>query len=297
MNVHWPLAAAKFTRTCLEHDTGKLHGYRLQKNAEGLSSSFMVSILSAALQGQKEAALASLAKGKNFQIDFYRAIEAATADIRELYARPLNELAQNSQVTEITLKTGMSAQEQREACTKMYAFARQKFKTFQRVIQKEQELDALKPIIYGAYGDYYVSEGAIVRNIALPATSSPYPISALSCVAFALLYLNDRDFLANWNRNPCPEEMLKQKYHAYLLKLNYRQVTHPVADDLVVYVNNQTTEDLRGMMHLGIFLDNGKVLSKKGGINDPNIYEHEIDRVPANYGNLILFYRKNRATY
>lgn len=65
----------------------------------------------------------------------------------------------------------------------------------------------------------------------------------------------------------------------------YREINNPLQGDLVVYIN----EELKVQSHIGLYKRKGKVLSKW---TYGNVYLHDINKVPSDFGNVVKFFRK-----
>jgi hypothetical protein len=153
---------------------------------------------------------------------------------------------------------------------------------------------------------HLVANGAVVKDVCLPEPYDAMDIGPLNSVTFAFLYLDDEDFIRDWQGQSESLELFAGHHVEGLKRLKYRPVSVPKAGDLVVCLHDQggcTDFILHStilpvpphsprLKHIGIFQSNGRVLSKKGGTFDSNIYEHDLDDTFGNCGNLIRFYRK-----
>lgn len=108
----------------------------------------------------------------------------------------------------------------------------------------------------------------------------------IDCASFALLKIQEKRakniifFLSNFNIGELPK---------HLFEWNYRVVSVPDEEDLVVYFCNGKAA------HVGVFTSSGWVESKLGILN-PYIHIHPIFDVPANYGKSVCFFRRSSPT-
>lgn len=75
-----------------------------------------------------------------------------------------------------------------------------------------------------------------------------------------------------------------------LKEMGYRSVLHPDSGDLVLYMNESGID----IQHVGLYTENGLVESK-WGINNSEVFLHQVFEVPPNYGTKVVFMRKSSA--
>ncbi len=107
----------------------------------------------------------------------------------------------------------------------------------------------------------------------------------LSCVAFALLKTREERAQKLIFESPKEQAQVIREIPSLLKKWSYRVVRDPDAGDLVLYLKGSEP------VHMGFFLESGKVLSKMGVLN-PFSYEHGLSQVPSDYGSRVVFFRK-----
>ncbi|WP_068470068.1 hypothetical protein [Candidatus Protochlamydia phocaeensis] len=106
----------------------------------------------------------------------------------------------------------------------------------------------------------------------------------ISCFAYALLKKREPSVIPSILAKEDAACTLKD-----ILALGYRAVSHPDEGDLVLYFDDSTQ-----IQHMGIYGEQGLVESK-WGINNTEIYRHQVFDVPPNYGKQVIFMRKSSA--
>ena len=117
----------------------------------------------------------------------------------------------------------------------------------------------------------------------------------MSCLAFALLQAN-RFLPSAWALNMQRDIIFRDSggdstlnnLFRFLKRWNYSAVDNPETGDLVVYLSNNNPS------HVGFYTQSGKVLSKLGRAN-PYSHQHKLFDIPPNYGNKVVFFRRNSA--
>ena len=156
------------------------------------------------------------------------------------------------------------------------------FLNFHPIVAKFEDLQGWDGILDNSLlHKLYLVDGAEVKDVNID-------VKTLNCAAFAFLYLQETDF--NFKKDPDVSEIEKNHFE-FLSNLNYRLVALPNTGDLVVYFKNSNE---LVVTHLGIYQENGRVLSKKAGSDLPDVYEHDIHLVTEISGAFVQFYRKRK---
>ncbi len=171
-------------------------------------------------------------------------------------------------------------------------FIEENLKDFTLEIKKPEEFFEFGITAKTLYSEYWRQNGSRRGQMVDSYFVKGGIVGAISCVTFAFLYVKDNDFIAQNENERTPQGFFRGQHQGYFEKLKYQPVEIPAVNDLVAYFEDDTDHSILKFTHLAVNRGNGKVLSKKGGIFDPYIYEHDIDKVPGIYGSVIRFYRK-----
>ena len=155
---------------------------------------------------------------------------------------------------------------------------------FKPLIAKEKDITEMENQMgVDMWHQLHLEYGSIVKEVGME-------VKKMNCAAFAFKYCKDPDISPYLIKDAMLPSMFTQNYGAFLAKLNYVNVEFPNTGDLVVYFKKEKGVD--EVTHLGVYLENGKVISKQGGINLPYIYEHDLYISTDGAGTLIQFFRK-----
>lgn len=303
VNAFWAEKAGKFTKVYkdepfLDGEKGKFVSYQVTRNETGFIQVTMTRLMNLVLMEQKEKVTQLLRNSKDkdskkkYEVKFDRAFAKNANDFLESAKIPLAEYEALPPVQQLYLRTGLKPKEQQEAIKKAVELTRVALAEFKPVVQKEEDFLSWVPFGQQVLKNYQVNNGSQVKDVQLPQTFTNLDIGSLSCVTFAFLYLNDQEFIRIWDGKVTPNFLGLGSHHEILMAMNYRAVPLPDAGDIVTYIHCGTKDTGAVLTHIGIVQENGRVLSKLGGVDDPHIYEHDLDKIPSNYGNIFRFYRK-----
>lgn len=288
MNHNWPVYAQNFDKSTA--------GYRIKKSEEGYTHLVMSVTLNAVLMQQQAKVRALLAQNKgvnkSYAVKFDKVFTENVQQLIESSNMAIDLQEKDPLVQSMEVKTGLNAKEQRDANLKGMEIVRVALEKFAPIVKTEKDLDTWVAEGHRIYRDFFVANGSEVKTVRLAKKFSHIDVGKLSCISFVFLYLNDPEFVDSWNGDLQSNVLSNGIHHEALTDLEYHRVGVPNTGDLVLYIRDHLKDMAADLQHIGIFQENGRVLSKKGGIDDPCIYEHDINCVPANYGRLVCFYRK-----
>ncbi len=295
-NIHQCSGWTNLDKTSLMVGGENFVGYRIKKNHEGYIIVALQVILSNVLSRQHEKILSLVEKNtgapKKYLVKFNNATEEVVKPILERINKPLDIQALEPGVIRYCKKFGLTPAELQNATEYTVNFAREKLKKFTPVVATVEDFKCWTDIGHQFLQEYYTENGSKVKPVQLHEKFKMIEIKKLSCISFVFLYLNDLEFIAQWDGSSCPTSLFFGHHESFLTKLKYIPVETPEVNDLVAYIDD-TSKKVAELLHLGIYKGNENVLSKKGGVQDPCIYKHKLDSIPGNYGNLIRFYRKS----
>lgn len=133
-----------------------------------------------------------------------------------------------------------------------------------------------------------------------PNQATPY-LDQLDCTGYALLIRRENNAIP-WIKSLITTQIIsedKRKFYEknpfeLLQEWGYRMVDSPDEGDLIVYLNYEPDAGEPKVSHTGTFQSNGTVLSKLS-MQDPEIWQHDLNKITAHYGNLVVFFRKSNA--
>ncbi|MCI0381504.1 MAG: hypothetical protein L0207_00405 [Chlamydiae bacterium] len=283
--------------------------FEILKNEEGYCSSLQQQILTKVLSEQAEKVKELVEKKPDtiFQVKFNTIFAELIESILELYDTD-PQLSSG-----VEKRSGLSKQEQ----LKCFEIAKMFSKTILDNLVKEK-----KNIISKKDIDEKIKDWSKFSNLQLnqlwyhfgktreePIRIEEYDlvqlkidekleeyIGKLDCAEFVFLKLDDEKIICEYlnKKKHLPEDFFQGNHSSYFSNWGYKKTLNPTKNDIIVYLNDQNTPSLRAM-HFAIYLENGEVLSKKGGVYNPKIYKHDITSVPLQYGRFIEFYRKTKS--